>query len=397
VIPRTKVSYRLVELARALVTSERSSTARDALVGSLGALFANPNVVLTASGRGALFVLLSVLPQKKVLVPAYTCKAVVEAAHLAGKEIVYGESESEGFNMAAESLAGRLDADTVLIATHQFGIPCAIEQMVELARAADAFVIEDAAASLGTRVGGRLTGTFGDAAIFSFDSSKLVNVPLKGGFLLVRDRAMWARCLEFVATATRPMTLARKARYLAFGAALLMIEQPWLYRLFHNVKFRWRGRFTDDSAELSNSAGPFYTDRLGEWQAAILLQQLARLDELIAGRRALYAEYLERLRGAVGYSLPPADARSEWAPIRFPILARGDKLAFYRRAAERGVDFAFSFTFIASPPAFGKSHALANSVLDLPFYERLSARELERVAGVLKQIDQDPREKARAC
>lgn len=396
-IPRTKVGYRFADLARALVTSERGTAFRAGLSGSLVAMFDSPNVLLTASGRGALYVLLSALPQRKVLVPAYTCKAVVEAARFAGKELVFGESEPDGFNMAPESLDGLLDADTIVVATHQFGIPCAIAATVALARAKGAFVVEDAAASLGSRVDGRLTGTFGDAAIFSFDSTKLVNVPLKGGFLLVRDAALFARCRAFASTATRPMPLARKLRHLALGTALLAIEQPLLYRLFHSVKFRWRNRFTDDHAGLAERPDPFYTDRLAEWQARILVAQVARVAATIERRRQIYATYLERLRGAVGFALPPADARSEWAPIRFPIRARGDKLDLYRRAVERGVDFAFSFTFIASPPAFRRSHELADAVLDLPFYERLSEHELERVAAVLKQIDHDLLEESAAC
>jgi dTDP-4-amino-4,6-dideoxygalactose transaminase len=389
VIPRTKVSYRLGDLLGALVASGRRDRHRAALAASLAVKLGGGNVLLTASGRGALYIILSVLPQRKVLVPAYTCKAVVEAARLAGKEVVYGESEDDGINMDPEMLAGRLDADTVLIATHQFGIPCAIESMVEVARSSGAYVIEDAAASLGTRVNGKLTGTFGDAAIFSFDSTKLVNVPLKGGFLLVQDRDLGERCRAFAATATRPMPLARKVQYLALGAALVMLEHPRLYRLFHNLKFRWRGRFTDDQAESNAQLGPYYCDRLAEWQAKIILPQIDRIEETIVKRRQIYGDYRQRLRSAAAFSLPPEDAGREWAPIRFPIRANVDKMELYRRAVDRGVDFAFSFTFIASPRTFGKAHALADSVLDLPFYDRLSEAELEHVGSVMNQIDQD--------
>jgi dTDP-4-amino-4,6-dideoxygalactose transaminase len=397
VIPRTKVSYRLGDLRRALGVSERDVRRRDAVERWLAGRFGTDHVSLTASGRGALFVLLSVLPQRKVLVPAYTCKAVVEAARFAGKEVVFGESEPDGFNMAPESLEGQLDADTVLIATHQFGIPCAIGRMVELARAAGSYVIEDAAASLGTRVEGQLTGTFGDAAIFSFDSTKMVNVPMKGGFLLVRDAVIHERCRAFTATATNEMPLSRKLRYLVLGAALVMLEHPGAYRLFHNLKFRWRGRFTDDQADMASKPGPFYFDRFSEWQAGIVLPQLDRFEHTIAKRREMYVRYLESLRGAVSFAMPPADARSEWAPIRFPIRARGDKLALYRLAVQRGVDFAFSFTFIGSPAAFRRSHALAGAILDLPFYERLTDQELERVASVLRDVDQHTLEESTAC
>jgi dTDP-4-amino-4,6-dideoxygalactose transaminase len=386
-IPRTKVNYRLPDLMRACLVGEDNNRRREALTRRLGEIFDILQVLLTASGRGALYILLSCLPQSRVLVPAYTCKAVVEAARLASKEVLFGESEENGFNMATDSLKERLNADTILLATHQFGIPCNIHSMIQIARETGAFVIEDAAASLGTRIDSQLTGTFGDAAFFSFDSTKLINVPLKGGFLQVRDPDLFARCQAFTASSTAPMSLQRKLHYLLLGAILVMLEQPVLYRIFHNLKFHWRGRFTDDSADFKPNLGPFYLERLAEWQADLLLPQIERLDQIIATRQRCYAEYLRLLQDLANIELPPADTHAEWAPIRFPIRVYGDKLAFYRRAARFGVDFAFSFTFIATHPEFVRSHQLATSVLNLPFYDRLTDKELERVVDVLRELD----------
>lgn len=386
-IPRIKVNYRLPELLRASLVGDDQDHRRESLTRRLGELFDTANILLTGSGRGALYILLSSLPQRRVLVPAYTCKAVIEAARLAGKEVLFGESETTGFNMKVDGLKELLNADTILLATHQFGIPCNIRAMIDIAKEASAFVIEDAAASLGSRVDGQLTGTFGDASFFSFDSTKLLNVPLKGGFLMLRDPTLFARCQEFMKSVTIPMPAFRKMRYLLLGMILVMLEQPVLYRLFHNLKFHWRGRFTDDSADFVPHLGPFYLDRLAEWQAGLLLPQIERFNLIVTTRRRLYAEYLRRLQGARSFALPPADAYGEWSPIRFPILVHGDKLAFYRRAARAGADFAFSFTFIASPPEFSRSHRLAASVLDLPFYDRLTDRELARIVAVLRDLD----------
>ena len=161
---------------------------------------------------------------------------------------------------------------------------------------------------------------------------KLVNVPLKGGFLWGRDPELFARCQAFMASSTAPMGRLRKLRYLLLGAILVVLEQPVLYRLFHNLKFHWCRAFTDDNADFEPNLGPFYLDRLAEWQAHLLLPQIERLDQIIATRYRWYAEYLRRLQGMVSIKLPPADTHAEWAPIRFPIRVHGDKLAFYRRA-----------------------------------------------------------------
>lgn len=134
----------------------------------------------------------------------------------------------------------------------------------------------------------------------------------------------------------------------------------------------------------------FCVTRLSDWQARIALGQIDRLEELVASRRRLYAAYHERLRGCKSFLLPPRDERGEWACIRFPILVRrGDKLSFYKRAAARGVDFAFSFSFIASPQGFRLAHELASRILDLPFYEKLSDDEFRHVVSTLKAIDEE--------
>src|SRR5277367_473676 len=115
-ITRTKVTYRLRDLLRAGMVRETDERRRQQLIWRLGELLGTRQILLTASGRGALYILLSCLPQRRVLVPAYTCKAVVEAAWLAGKEVVFGESEENGFNMAADSVKELLDAGTILLA-----------------------------------------------------------------------------------------------------------------------------------------------------------------------------------------------------------------------------------------------------------------------------------------
>ena len=391
-ISRTKANYSIFSLAKSLFLRENNEKYRQEIARKLEHLLGSSYILLTASGRGALYLLLLSIPRAKVFIPAYTCKAVVEAALLAGKSVYFGESELDGFNMDTNISEEQIDKDTILIVTHQFGIPCQLEPLINLAHQKGAFVIEDAAASLGSKIGGQLTGTFGDASFFSFDSTKLLNVPLKGGFLWIRDPDIFAQCQEVYIQNTSPMPLLRKFYYLTLGFALRFVEQPTLYRVFHNIKFHWRGRFTEDSAAFSPHLNPFYYDRFSEWQAAILIPQLDRFDQIIANRRRLYNTYLLQLAQASFFSLPPHDIMQEWAPIRFPIRVLSNKMQFYEEAVRRGVDFAFSFTFLASPSSFAISHKLADTILDLPFYDRLSEHEQLRVISVLLSIDKIMRE-----
>ncbi len=392
-IPRTKVTYGAVELTRAAVRRDDDRRARDRLAEALRRRLDVDNVLLAPSGRGALAVLLEASERTDVVVPAYTCKAVVEACLLAGKRVRFVDAEADGFNMDVERLAPACDARSIVLATHQFGIPCDLERILRIAAERGALVIEDAAASLGTTIDGKATGTLADAGFFSFDSTKLVNVPLKGGFLTVRDRAWFDRVREVAARRWTPVPAALRAKWLASGAAYLALENHLAYRAFHEAMFARRGCFTNDDAIVRPERTVFHRHELAEWQAAIALPQIERLDELVGRRRELYAELRRGLRGARSFALPPIDARGEWACIRFPIRVGGDKLAFYRRASSRGVDFAFSFTFLGCGREFVNAWRLADAVLDVPYYDKLRRAELRRTIDVLRALDdEDSRE-----
>jgi dTDP-4-amino-4,6-dideoxygalactose transaminase len=387
-IPRTKVNYSLKDLVKAGLLSDRGQEQKERLRGVLGEYFGVKHILLTPSGRGGFYYILRALSQPRVIVPAYTCKAVVEAARLAGKEVVFVEIESDGFNMDPGGLQKVVDEKSVVLATHQFGIPCQIERIQEICKARRALVIEDAAASFGSRISGRLTGTFGDAAFFSFDSTKTINVPLKGGFITSKNGDLFNRIKRIYKAETKPMPLVTKLKLLLLGLSYLLIENHSLYSLFHLINFQLRGAFTADNDRLSLTRNMFYRWELAEWQAYFAAKQVEHIDEIIRKRREIYSKYRDKLSGCKAFVLPPDDKASQWVCTRFPILVKGDKLAYYRKAVRLGVDFAFSFTFIPAPEEFDHAHRLADAVLDIPFYWKLRDEEFDSVVKVLQTLEQ---------
>jgi dTDP-4-amino-4,6-dideoxygalactose transaminase len=385
-IPRTRANFSLGDLAAASVVREAGGEHKARFSSQLCSYLGARDVLLTPSGRCGLYAILKAVDRPRVIVPAYTCNAVIEAAMLAGKSVDYAEVEADGFNVDVNALGPLLGRDAVFVATHQFGIPCDIDRIVTMCRDTGALVVEDAAASLGTRVGGRLTGTFGDAAFFSFDISKLVTVPLKGGAVIARDEELFTRICATYAAEIVPMPAREKARLLAMATALVALQGERRYQAFHAWQFERTGRFTAESAELHLDRTSWYRYDFTNWQAFIAARQMDRIDEIVERRRFLYAEYERRLRESRAFETPPRDTDQEWAPIRFPVRVRGDKLALYGAATKRGIDFAFSFTFIAAPARFEAAHALANAVLDLPFFYDLTEEELDRTVKVLHQV-----------
>jgi hypothetical protein len=130
--------------------------------------------------------------------------------------------------------------------------PCDIERIVDLRRERRALVIEDAAASFGTRVRGKLTGTFGDVAFFSFDSTKLVNVPMKGGFITAKSAAVFDRIRDIYFSEIRPVPFFLKLKWLAQSSVLIALECHIFYRIFHKLLFELRGQATTETVVLAS-------------------------------------------------------------------------------------------------------------------------------------------------
>ena len=119
-LPRVRVNYTLGDLFHSLFISESGHTARNECETLLAHYLDDESVCLTPSGRDAIYEVLIRKPHKKVVIPAYTCMAVVEAVKLAGKEIVYSETDPETYN---SQYLDKIDADSIVLATHQYGLP----------------------------------------------------------------------------------------------------------------------------------------------------------------------------------------------------------------------------------------------------------------------------------
>ena len=173
-IPRVRVNFKAGELARSMFVTDKRDKHRKAASELLSKSFDGREVILCSSGRTALYQILKQLPQRKVMIPAYTCPCVPEAA--------YVKTESHTFNANYYDIP---DADTVVVATHQYGFPCDIEAISQECKRKGAVLIEDCAAAFGYTINGWTVGTYGDYAIVSFNSSKLINVPSRGGAIIV--------------------------------------------------------------------------------------------------------------------------------------------------------------------------------------------------------------------
>jgi dTDP-4-amino-4,6-dideoxygalactose transaminase len=149
--------------------------------------------VATASGTAALHLSLLALGVKEgdeVICPSFTCSALLNAAHhcRATPRIVDINEETTNISLTATRKALTKKTAAIII-PHMFGYP--VEAMDDFL-ALGPPLIEDCAQSLGATSRGKMTGTRGEAAIFSFYATKVITTG-QGGMVASRNKGLLKR------------------------------------------------------------------------------------------------------------------------------------------------------------------------------------------------------------
>jgi dTDP-4-amino-4,6-dideoxygalactose transaminase len=248
----------------------------DAFERELAARAGVPAAAALSSGTAGLhlaLVLAGVGPGDEVWTSTLTFAATANAVRYVGATPVFVDCAEQSWNLdpalLSEGLreAARRDAlPKAIIAVDLYGHCADYEAIGPLCEEYGVFLIEDAAEALGASHRGRAAGSFGQISVLSFNGNKIITTS-GGGALLSRDPDMVAR-----------------ARHLASQA-----KQPVAHYEHEEIGYNYR---------LSNLL------------AAIGRAQLARLDDMMARRRAVYARYYETLSPVDGVSFLPTPGHS---------------------------------------------------------------------------------------
>lgn len=164
-----------------------------------------------ASGTAALHLCLvswGVGPGDVVPVSTFTFAATVNAVRYVGAEPYFVDADESSGNMSAalleRGLANLLSDGRrvpVVIPVDLFGKCAEYEALGAVANAAGARVLSDAAESLGAGSGGRPAGSWGDAAVVSFNGNKIMTT--SGGGMLLTDDELLAEHVRKLSTQAR--------------------------------------------------------------------------------------------------------------------------------------------------------------------------------------------------
>lgn len=298
------------------------------------ALLGGGSLFTFGSGRMGLYALLEAMGIGKgdeVVLPAFTCEAVVYALMYRGIKPVYADIEPFTFNVSPAGVERVLTTRTrAIIAQHTFGVPCDLESILAIAREKNLRVIEDCALALGSSYKGKPVGTLGDASMFSTDRSKLISTQW-GGVAFTRDGGLAER-VRSSRQACPHLTKGQVVNIaLQFLLSPLMLS-PYAYyagRYAFNIGLRTKLLFShrDNKGNFTLPAG--YPCRLSNFQAFLGIGQLARLEETLVYRRRSVQEYLDILRGN-GIILDEGRRQVSKITLRFSLLLK-DRETFLKR------------------------------------------------------------------
>jgi perosamine synthetase len=146
-----------------------------------------------SNGTVALHVALEALgigPGDEVIVPTLTYIASVNAILYTGATPVFVDSEQEYWQLSVDDVRAKITERTkAIMPVHLYGQACDMEALVALAAEHSIYLVEDCAEALGTRIGDRFVGTFGDVATFSFFGNKTITTG-EGGMVVAKDPAV---------------------------------------------------------------------------------------------------------------------------------------------------------------------------------------------------------------
>lgn len=138
-------------------------------------------------------ILCNIKPGDEVIMPSYTFVSTANAVVLRGGTPVFVDIDPETLNMDYKEVLKALTPRTKAIFTvHYAGFFAEMDHLIDIAFDNNLVLVEDAAQALGSSYKGRLAGSFGDLAAFSFHETKNV-ISGEGGALAINNQSLLER------------------------------------------------------------------------------------------------------------------------------------------------------------------------------------------------------------
>jgi perosamine synthetase len=309
-----------------------------------------------------------VQPGDEVVTVSHSYIATANVVRYCGATPIFVDIEPRTFNLDPNQIEAVLSPRTrAILCVHQMGMPCDLATILAIGRRHGLPVVEDAACAIGSEI--EWDGQFekigrphGDIACFSFHPRKVMSTG--DGGMLTTANAEWHA--KFKLLRQHGMSVPDTVRH---GSPQVIFEE-------HPVLG--------------------YNYRMTDIQAAVGREQLKRLSDIVACRRALASRYAELLANNIGLMTPsePAYARSNWQSYCVRLPDHCDQRGVMQTmldagiSTRRGIMCSHREAVYTTAPLrvpLPNSEAAQDQCIILPLYPQMTPAEQEHVATVLKK------------
>jgi dTDP-4-amino-4,6-dideoxygalactose transaminase len=207
-------------------------------------------------------VALGIGPGDEVICPSMSFIATANAIRHAGATAVFADVDEQTYNLDPSAAESAITSRTkAILVVHQIGLPADLDRFIDLADKRGIKIVEDGACALGSRYRGKPIGGHSELVCFSFHPRKVITTG-EGGMIATNNDQ--------------------------FAKQLRLLRQ-------HGMSVSDTVRHTSTQVITEQYVRLGYNYRMTDIQAAIGIEQVKRLDWIVARRRELAARYSQAL------------------------------------------------------------------------------------------------------
>lgn len=304
-------------------------------------------------------------PGDEVIMPSYTFVSTADAFVLRGAVPVFVDIRPDTMNMDETLIESAITSKTkAIVPVHYAGVACEMDTIMNIAKAHNLMVIEDAAQGVMSTYKGKALGTIGDYGCYSFHETKNYSMG-EGGALLIQD----------------PVNVER--------AEIIREKGTNRSKFFRGEidKYTWV------------AAGSSYLP--SELNAAYLYAQLEQAQQIFDNRMACWNRYYEQLTplaeaGRLELPVIPEGCQHNAHMFYIKVKDLDERTALISYLKQQGIQTVFHYIPLHSSPAgraLGRFHGEdryttreSERLLRLPMYYGLQESDVDQVVHAIRSF-----------
>ena len=350
------------------------------------------------SGRSCLMAILEAINIKKgdeVIVQGFTCNAVINPIINIGAKPVYVDLKKD-LNIDEKKIQSFISSKTkAVIVQHTFGWPAEIEEIRDICKENNIYLIEDCAHSLGAKYNGKYVGSFGDISFFSFGRDKVIS-SVFGGMVVLNNQSLKIKEYAFPSNL---WTINQLFYPILMQYVFLPLFRFRMGRLFYSLMFELN-IFSLRSVTKKENKGMlpnYFGKKMPNALARLALNQLDKIDKFNEKRKQAAKLYFKEFKNtSIKMVFSEEYGKREPVFLKFPILVKNPETILKKLRKENiFLNDGWRETVIVPPLTNQKtmkykgdcilSESMSKQIISLPTHMKITNKDIVKIASIIKK------------